>query len=67
MYITKLTLRDIRCFENEDLNISKNINLFIGKNNCGKSTILKAIGLLQDPGILKPSDARKVKSRTSSL
>ena len=49
MYIKKLHLTNIRSFEEKNtINFSKGINVIIGKNNSGKSTILKPICHLQD-------------------
>lgn len=48
MHIQQLTLDGIRCFsEKQTVDTSKSINIFLGHNNAGKSTILKAIYHLQ--------------------
>ncbi|AKD55634.1 ATP-dependent nuclease [Spirosoma radiotolerans] len=48
MYISKFILENIRCFGgNHTIDSSKNINLIVGHNNSGKSTILKSIYHLQ--------------------
>lgn len=47
MWITQLSLKNIRGFIDTGLiNFSRNINIFVGPNNSGKSTILNAISLL---------------------
>ncbi|MDB5280492.1 MAG: hypothetical protein JWR61_5447 [Ferruginibacter sp.] len=47
MHITGIKLQNIRAFEEVDIQLSKSINLFVGQNNYGKSTILNAIHFLQ--------------------
>lgn len=48
MWIAKLQLNNIRGFVDvHSLDLSKNINLFVGQNNAGKSTILSALLSLQ--------------------
>lgn len=59
MYIDKLVIKNIRCFEEETLQLSKNINLLVGENNSGKSTIIKSIYKLQEEISIKTSDIRK--------
>jgi len=57
MWISKLRLRNIRGFkDSNDINFSKNINILIGPNNAGKSTILKAIYLIQNNNSLSAED-----------
>jgi hypothetical protein len=45
IYITKLHIENYRCFENLDIDFQKNINIIVGDNEAGKSTILEAINL----------------------
>lgn len=45
--IEEIYLKDIRQFSNHKINFCQNINVLIGKNGCGKSTILKSIYLAQ--------------------
>lgn len=48
MKITGIALNNVRSFKNlPKTELSKNINIFIGANNSGKSTILNSIYLLQ--------------------
>ncbi|GAB4036283.1 ATP-dependent nuclease [Spirosoma gilvum] len=48
MYISQLTIENIRCFGGaHSIEASKGINLIVGHNNSGKSTILKSIYHLQ--------------------
>ena len=48
MWIKELFLSNVKCFKTTpNIALSKCINLFVGRNNSGKSTILHAVGLLQ--------------------
>lgn len=48
MYIAKIKLKNFRSFVGEhELNLSKGINFFVGNNNCGKTTIFKAVEFIQ--------------------
>ncbi len=60
MYVRKLQLLNIRSFPKTSLEFSKGINIIIGTNNSGKSTILRALQKLQNglTGISK-EDVRK--------
>jgi hypothetical protein len=58
MKITSLSLTNIRAFPNAALNLSPTINLLVGPNNAGKSTILHSILSLQFDGFIKPTDLR---------
>lgn len=50
MWVTKVSLQNIRGFEYTGLiEFSKRINILVGPNNAGKSTILNSILLLQRP------------------
>lgn len=59
MYINAITLKNIRGYKETNITFSKNINLLLGANNAGKSTILKAIYKLQKNYILNKDDVRK--------
>jgi len=58
MWVSEVILEGIRCFKEETVTMSKGINVFVGENNSGKSTILHAIRLMQDLDALRPSDKR---------
>jgi predicted ATP-dependent endonuclease of OLD family len=47
MYISKLTLKKFKCFDDVSINFDPNFNLIIGENNSGKSTIFEAFRLWQ--------------------
>jgi predicted ATP-dependent endonuclease of OLD family len=59
MNITSLKLQDFRSFVSFDAIQFSNINVLVGANNSGKSTILKAIHLLQTGGTDVYADIRK--------
>ncbi len=42
--IERLKLENIRCFEEKELEFSPDVNLIIGSNGSGKTTVLEAIG-----------------------
>ena len=46
MYIKKLKAKHFKKYKNLEVDFNKNINLLIGENESGKSTILQAIDLL---------------------
>lgn len=47
MPITKLALTNFRSFSSAEVHFSQGINLIVGANNAGKSTILKSLGWIQ--------------------
>jgi AAA15 family ATPase/GTPase len=47
MWISEIELKCIKSFHEAHLNLSKEINIIIGSNNCGKSTILQSVLNLQ--------------------
>ncbi|MHA1237042.1 MAG: ATP-dependent nuclease, partial [Candidatus Hodarchaeales archaeon] len=57
MKITGIELQNVRGFDKvETLIFSTKINVLVGSNNSGKSTILKSIFLLQRDGVLNADD-----------
>jgi AAA15 family ATPase/GTPase len=57
MKITAIKLDNVRSFQTVPLTeLSKSINVFIGANNAGKSTLLYSIYLLQNRNILTEKD-----------
>lgn len=59
MYIKHLKLVNIRSFSKAEIEFSKGINLLVGNNNSGKSTIIKALYKLQNLNALDIDDVRK--------
>jgi predicted ATP-dependent endonuclease of OLD family len=59
MWFSRLVLENVRSFEKADLSFSKGINLLVGPNNSGKSTILLPLLSVQhNLPSLHPSDLR---------
>lgn len=58
MQVSELVLFNLRGFKFANMIFSPKINILIGENNSGKSTILKAIMFLQNITTLKLSDIR---------
>lgn len=58
MKVTRLQLQNFRCFENEDLSLSTGINVVVGRNNNGKTTLLNAVSALQQPKAFGLHDTR---------
>jgi hypothetical protein len=48
MWVKSLELENLRCFEKAELAFSKRINLIVGPNNAGKSTLLRPLLHLQE-------------------
>lgn len=59
MWVANLGLTNIRGFKSVDMNLSKSINVIVGENNSGKSTLLRSLLMLQETEALRPSDMRK--------
>lgn len=47
MHISKLKIKNFKCFDEVEINFDPNFNLIIGENNSGKSTIFDALRLWQ--------------------
>lgn len=59
MYVSNLGLINIRSFKKMELKLSRSINLLVGNNNSGKSTIIKSLFKLQNVQSLNSNDIRK--------
>lgn len=53
MYIKDISIENFRGIKSLEIKDFKNINVFVGKNNCGKTTILESLFLIT--GISNPS------------
>jgi len=51
MYIFAININNFRSFENLWVFPNSNVNVIVGPNNCGKSTILHALSYVLDPAI----------------
>lgn len=58
MKITSVKLVNVRCFKDEKIDLSPGINILVGNNNSGKSTIINALRLLQYGEALSTRDIR---------
>ena len=45
MYITKVVVKNYRCLSDSTVELNKHLNIIVGNNECGKSTLLEAIHL----------------------
>jgi len=54
--ISKITLKNFRCFESLDLELSPKTNFFHGKNGSGKTSILEAVYLCSSGKSFKSSN-----------
>jgi AAA15 family ATPase/GTPase len=59
MWIKKVDLTNFRSYANGSIELSKGINLIVGQNNSGKSTLLKSFAWLQDGSPISAQDIRK--------
>ncbi|MBW4487573.1 MAG: AAA family ATPase [Trichocoleus desertorum ATA4-8-CV12] len=58
MRISEIKLKNFRSFVDANINLSKGINLIIGPNNSGKSTLLKSVSWVQQGFQVFTSDLR---------
>jgi predicted ATPase len=54
---------NLRSFPNTTIKFSRGINLLVGNNNSGKSTVIKALYKMQDIQTFRIEDIRKTKER----
>jgi len=59
MYIKEIKLVNYRNFDNFSMEFDKGLNVIIGSNNSGKTNLLKAINLLNNPDELDVDDFNK--------
>ncbi|MBN2375364.1 MAG: AAA family ATPase [Sedimentisphaerales bacterium] len=60
--LTSLHLENYRAFSNLKIDDLSHVNIFVGKNNCGKTSILEAVEMLltgSDPSAIIRSPARR--------
>lgn len=48
MYLAELQIQNYRCFLNQVVYFTPGVNVLLGENNAGKTTIIKALGLVLD-------------------
>jgi predicted ATP-dependent endonuclease of OLD family len=56
MWVSKIDLNNFRSYVSGSLELSKSINLIVGQNNSGKSTILKSVAWLQNGSPISGQD-----------
>jgi predicted ATPase len=50
MHVSEVSISNIKCFARAHLLLSPGINVLVGKNNSGKSTLIQTLCYLQQPG-----------------
>ena len=45
MFITRVTVSNYRCLKTADVPLNEGLNVIVGNNECGKSTLLEAVHL----------------------
>ena len=65
MNIKKITMKNFRCFTEQEISLNSKFNLIVGNNGFGKSTILEALsigisGYLNEIKSLLPNDKRNI-------
>lgn len=50
MYITNIKIKNFRAIENLELNLNSGLNVIIGENNSGKTSIIDLLRLVFDKG-----------------
>jgi putative ATP-dependent endonuclease of OLD family len=48
MHVASLHIRNFRCFKDSTVDFNPGVNVIIGENNAGKTSLLKALGLIFD-------------------
>jgi len=66
MWISRAVLNNVRSFEKADVDFSKGINVLVGANNAGKSTIIHAVGSIQKGRLLGSTD-RRIREKDSNV
>lgn len=59
MYLERLRIRDFRCFETTDIDPSPAVNVLVGENASGKTSVLEAIYYLGRGQSFRPTPARQ--------
>ena len=58
MFVSRISIKNYRCFRSVDLNASRAFNVIVGANNSGKSTLLRTLTGLQIGAVFGPDDKR---------
>lgn len=54
MYIARLYIKNFKCFSEFEIEFNEGLNVIIGSNNVGKTTIIKAIEYIFNRAVSKP-------------
>jgi DNA replication and repair protein RecF len=60
MWISRLVLRDVRNIEAAEVSLGAELNVFVGANAQGKTSLLEAVGLLARGRSFRTDDARRM-------
>ena len=47
MYISKLVVKNYKLLKDVNLDFNESINIFVGENDSGKSTLLEALSIIR--------------------
>jgi AAA15 family ATPase/GTPase len=61
MKIKKIRIENVKSFQNAELEFSEKINVIVGANNNGKTTILNCVNTIQHPKLVGSTFVRKYK------
>lgn len=67
MHVKSIQLDNIRSFEKTKIELHPNINLLVGPNNSGKSTIIKTLYSMQSTNALEFDDVRKGRTEGKAI
>jgi predicted ATPase len=65
MWISQIDLSNFRSYVSANIELSKGINLIVGQNNSGKTTLLKSVAWLQVGATISFQDIRKMEQNSS--
>lgn len=54
MYIARLYIKNFKCFSEFEIEFNEGLNVIIGSNNVGKTTIIKAIEYIFNRAVSEP-------------
>src|SRR5438105_775198 len=64
MFLQNVTLNNFRCFESLSIPLDRHLNVFVGGNGAGKTTILEIIALALAPIVSRLPFEKKAKVPT---
>ena len=66
MKVLRVEVENIKCFTKVEIDLSPGINVIVGPNNNGKTTLLNCISILQQPRLMD-SNSRRIGADTDSI